>query len=507
MTAKKWAFILLPILALAITQLGSAQSDFENLNDKVSQIPPSQRTDGNLGPLLRVSNPDMLNEISLRLIQRTLRPTLSTQQFVQLGESASQNIQNGSASLSSASTSLVTKAVSSLLGVAEEAGAISSSSSGSATTLTANIPQFLTSLETSDQRCYVISDRCSFGGALIRGASASVSLNTSKSTTPSGTNLSTAALAGISGTQNPVFNSFTFHENFHGRKNTGITQEDFQGAINKIANVKKTDLLSAFQAIQQSFIQSDAYKTSLATCAHSLEQLDATGLQQKQLLDDCVNSFVDVAAAMSEINSKLTKYVQADTAYDIARDAALTTLFYNSTFSVEYDLTSNLNQPTQSTIKGVYGYQSKSGVLQTTANGSVTLYDSLEGSSESRLRSAQGALQLDYKPATKPKLQAAWSAGYYFQYMVANGLINLPSTAFAPGTTISLPSNASVLLNTTGPIHIGQGKVTLTIKGTNVSIPLAITGSSRTDLIKANKVAGNFGISYDFSSLFANPKK
>jgi hypothetical protein len=85
--------------------------------------------------------------------------------------------------------------------------------------------------------------------------------------------------------------------------------------------------------------------------------------------------------------------------------------------------------------------------------------------------------------------------------MVANGLINLPSTAFAPGTTIALPSNASVLLNTTGPIHIGQGKITLSIKGTNIKIPLAITGASRTDLIKANRVSGNFGISYDFSSL------
>jgi hypothetical protein len=70
-------------------------------------------------------------------------------------------------------------------------------------------------------------------------------------------------------------------------------------------------------------------------------------------------------------------------------------------------------------------------------------------------------MQLDYSPATKPTLLAVYSAGYYFQYMVANGLIDLPSTAFAPGTTIPLPKNSSVLLNTKGPVHVRQGQITL----------------------------------------------
>jgi hypothetical protein len=450
-----------------------------------------------------VGDRDALDEIGRRLIKRTLTPTLSTQRYVQIGESASQSIQNGGTTFSSASTSLVTKAMSSILGIAEEAGAISSSSSGSATTLTANIPQFFNYVVSPSKPCYVISDSCSITSTLIRGASASVSLNTSKSSTPSGTNLSAAALAGISGVQNPVFSSFTFQENLHGRKNKNITQSAFQTALDKIAEAKVEALINPYQEIQKEFNNSPAYVTRLTTCVRSLQQADAVGDNIKRLVNACVDSFVDVAQAIPQINDQLTKFVQAEIAYDMARDAALTTLFYNTTFSLEYDLTNNLNQPTQSTIKVIYGYQSKSGKLQTTANGSASLYNSLQSSSESRVRSAQGAVQFDYKPTTKPKLQAAWSAGYYFQYMVANGLIDLPSTSFAPGTTIPLPSNASVLLNTTGPIHIGQGKVTLTIKGTNISIPLAVTAASRTDLIKANKVSGNFGISYDLSSLFS----
>lgn len=506
MTKAKWVSLVLFPLAFLMTAMASAQS-YPDLNAQVFQTSPAQRSDHDLTLTMDVGSPGALKEIAGMLIRRTLTPVFSTRQYVQIGESASQNIQNGGTSLSSAATSLVTKAMSSILGIAEESGAISSSSSGSATTLTANIPQFLTELESPEDRCYIISDSCSFGGTLIRGASASVSLNTSKSNAPSGTNLSTATLAGITGVQNPVFSSFTFQESFHGRKNKSVTQSDFQKEIGKIAEGKTTTMLDADTTLQNEFIASTDYNARLKTCVHSLQQPDAVGDRLNQLLQACVDSFVDVAQSMPKINDQLTKFTQAEVAYDIARDAALTTLFYNSTFSAEYDLTNNLNQPTQSTLKGAYGYQSKSGVLQTTANGSATLYNSLEGSSESRLRSAQAAFQFDYKPATKPKLQAAWSAGYYFQYMVANGLINLPSTAFAPGTTIPLPSNASVLLNTTGPIHIGQGKVTLSLKGTNVSIPLAVTGASRTDLIKANRVSGNFGISYDFSSLFANPKK
>jgi hypothetical protein len=495
------SLVLIPALkTLAQCQPGH----YPNCDESVFKTDPALRTEQAIKDAVGIGATGATHEINRRLILRALNPSFSASQYVQIGESASQNIQNGGTSLSTAATSLVSKAMSSILGVAEEAGAISSSSSGSATTLTANIPQFFTDLGAPQGRCYVLSNSCSFGGALIRGASASVSLNTSKSTVPGQTNLSIATLQGITGVQNPVFSNFMFQENLHGRKKAGITQAEFQQTIGNIADNMSDNLLAADNEIQAQFIALPAYQTRLKSCILSLQQSDAiVDVRLKELLDACVNSFVDVAAAIPGINDKVTKFMQAETAYDVARDTALLHLFYRNTYSFEYDLTNNLNQPLQSTFKAIYGYSSKSGIFQTTANGSMTVYNSLEGSSLSRVRNAQGAIQLDYAPFTKPKLQAALSAGYYFQYMVANGLVNLPSTAFAPGTTIALPSNASVLLNTTGPIHIGQGKLTLSIKGTNIKIPLAVTGASRTDLIKANKVSGNFGISYDFSSLLS----
>jgi hypothetical protein len=119
------------------------------------------------------------------------------------------------------------------------------------------------------------------------------------------------------------------------------------------------------------------------------------------------------------------------------------------------------------------------------------------------VRDAQAAVQLDRKfggpnSAVSPTL----SAGYYFQYMVANALLSLPSTDFAPGTTIALPGSAAELLNTTGSINLGQVKVTLAIRNTGINFPIALTFSNRTDLIKATDVRGNFGITYDLDSLF-----
>src|SRR5262249_44075286 len=101
-------------------------------------------------------------------------------------------------------------------------------------------------------------------------------------------------------------------------------------------------------------------------------------------------------------------------------------------------------------------------------------------------------------------LSPTLSAGYYYQYMVDNALLTLPSTALAPGTAIPLPGNASELLNTKGSINLGQVKVVFKVRNTGISIPVALTFANRTDLLaNSNAVRGNFGSSYNFDSLFS----
>ena len=422
----------------------------------------------------------------------------------QIAESASQSLQNGSNVLSSAATSLVAKSMSSILGAAEETGAVSSTTSGTSTTLTVNVQQFVNALGMNGRQCYILSPDCSFGSQLVRGASVAVSISPAAQSNGL-SSIENSALAGLTGVQTPVFNNLAYQENFHGRKKPNISQSEFTSKIANIDPGVRSALATKLSDVQTMTLNNSSYDNALTNCVERLQLTGGDIDKIKAEEDLCIENLYNAVKVSSQLDVNVQAYMQAQSSYSALRNTALNALYFPSTWSLEYDLTNNAKQPLLSSFKFIYGYMHNSGgQLQITANGSATLYNTLESSSESRLRSAQGAVQFDYKPNSTQKLQTEWSSGYYFQYMVANGLINLPSTALAPGTSIPLPSGASTLLNTTGPIHIGQGKLTLSIKGTNIKIPLAITGASRTDLIKANRVSGNFGISYDFSSLFAS---
>ena len=58
------------------------------------------------------------------------------------------------------------------------------------------------------------------------------------------------------------------------------------------------------------------------------------------------------------------------------------------------------------------------------------------------------------------------------------------------------------LISSRGNIGLGQVKITFGLRDTKVKIPLALTFANRSELIKANEVRGQIGISYDFDSLF-----
>jgi hypothetical protein len=48
-----------------------------------------------------------------------------------------------------------------------------------------------------------------------------------------------------------------------------------------------------------------------------------------------------------------------------------------------------------------------------------------------------------------------------------------------------------------------QAKLTIPVKGSGVRIPLSLTASNRTELIREKEVRANFGFTFDFDSIFA----
>jgi len=63
-----------------------------------------------------------------------------------------------------------------------------------------------------------------------------------------------------------------------------------------------------------------------------------------------------------------------------------------------------------------------------------------------------------------------------------------------------LPSNAQVLLGTSGWIGVAQTKLVFNLAN-GMSIPVAAKWSNKTDLLKGSDWRGQFGISCDLSAL------
>jgi hypothetical protein len=102
-------------------------------------------------------------------------------------------------------------------------------------------------------------------------------------------------------------------------------------------------------------------------------------------------------------------------------------------------------------------------------------------------------------------VDAMFSLAGYYQYMADKALISISEGVVAPGTTIPLPGQASVLLAEKGHIGIVQAKVTFSLKGSPVRFPVALTWSNRTELVTESDLRGNVGITLDLDSLFLGP--
>jgi len=63
-----------------------------------------------------------------------------------------------------------------------------------------------------------------------------------------------------------------------------------------------------------------------------------------------------------------------------------------------------------------------------------------------------------------------------------------------------------VAVSRTGGIAFFQSKLTLSVKGSGVKIPVSLTVANRTELIKEKEVRGTVGVTFDFDSLFSKPK-
>jgi hypothetical protein len=140
--------------------------------------------------------------------------------------------------------------------------------------------------------------------------------------------------------------------------------------------------------------------------------------------------------------------------------------------------------------------------VQLTGNFTGEIFASVPtGATYGRLKDVQTAMEVD-KPfgGTVASPRGTLSLAGYGQYQYDPSVINITATDLIPGTNISLPGNAQVLVGTAGWLGVVQGKVVINLKN-GLTLPVAVKWSNKTDLLQGSDTRGQIGLSYDLSAL------
>jgi hypothetical protein len=467
-------------------------------------------------------------------VQKALR----TQLF--LGFVSTAEKQAGSSSSTAGSTDLISKNFTSrLLSVADQYGALTSSTSGQTTTISGSLDQLFTAIEGASKgeftECAVKTvpgAGCLNSGivSFLGRVSYSTSLDLSQPSTITGTAAGTAqgGTQQVTGTQGG--NSFAlsqFTAKFYIWAQTP-TKQDLANAL-KQSSYDDTSALTArnkLVVIQTTSDKSGAWTTWLRDAAgpdvagnlltSSDETIDADlAAKIRNLIDILAPGSSDPDQAKAAAARK--PLIQAALAYSgslasIAKDER--TLYDKAAWAkpiltLEYDYNTPSNQPTNSTLRLIWGQSLKSWKM--TGNVAGSIYNSIPSSlipGSGRLRDIQAGVEADHNPYNLgSSLTATFSAAYYFQDQTSPAILNVtPSSPISGVTFTGLSSTATQVFTQKGKIHVGQLKITLGNSSSGWKFPIAITGSNRSELITKSTIGAQVGISYDFDSLFSGKK-
>jgi hypothetical protein len=130
--------------------------------------------------------------------------------------------------------------------------------------------------------------------------------------------------------------------------------------------------------------------------------------------------------------------------------------------------------------------------------------------STERLRDFQGGAEIDLKVTTSkiPTIgsligDSTLAGTYYYQDQTSPSVLKGPPSSI---TLVNLPSTATQVYTTRGPINLGQIRYGFGT-GSNVSFPICFTYANRSELITHPIKGLQFGLSYNLSSLFTNSSK
>lgn len=454
--------------------------------------------------------------------------TSAQQKLAQTISTAAAVNQTGGSATSAGSTNLAAKPTTTdFLSLAAESGAFTDTVNGTGTTLQANANGLAKYL--SNQPVFAV-DHHNWSSA-FRPLTLGVTLNLAQSSTAtpvatsgSATTNPLALASVLIPSNNASFSSFQASYMFY--RPFSPTSQKTQATLAKAIDTNQAALnksaaaiAAALNTLEPTFRDSPdiltARETWLAAGHLAEQQNDFAALVHAYAVYD--KAYLEALTKAPGFNKTALTLESALRAYDATVDTVMSAVRGTALATATYAYATPTSQPANHQFTLVASYLFKGGKAtdtpakptrtffsgaQFTGNFTGSLYASLPANATyGRFRDIQLSTEFD-KPfaGTTAAPRATFSIAGYGQYQYSPTVLNITSGNLAPGTNITLPSNAQVLLGTAGWIGVVQGKLVINLKP-GLSLPVAIKWSNKTDLLPTSDVRGQIGLSYDLSAL------
>jgi hypothetical protein len=442
--------------------------------------------------------------------------------LVQAANQLNTNQQLGPGSSAAGTTSLVTKAGSAtLMDLALDTGTLTRTVNGGTATLTANADEIYRLITGSGE--IVCSMNCKSGPvekrlldplnfaasfALAQSSSTSApATGQASGTTP--TNVSTVAIPSGAGKLTAFTAKYEILNRFDPRNSK------FKTAWDSAATPLMSGAITAGDAVEA--VYAELLKDKNFVAAQARADADDMALVNAATKDSNGSALVDAFESLwtRAMNSALTDANLPALVATATQDLAAFRTSWNKAAanvigtmaSAQYTFNKAMNQPETHDFTFIFAQSfgkngnNDNGTL--TFNGAASIYNGAlpAGAKYGRIHYGQVSAEYDRNVTSATKnYQWQLNIAGYWQYQPQPSVLNIAAGTVAPGTDISLPNGTQEFVGTAGSLWVTQAG--LTIKGPNgVNIPLAVSWSNKTDLLKGTKVGAQIGINYNFSTI------
>jgi hypothetical protein len=397
-----------------------------------------------------------------------------------------------------------------VLGLGIEYGSILQQSTGTITTLRANLLGVGRMIAGNEQFPYcpeLAQSSCNPLSRHLRRFSASVGFEDTRKAPAPGTAAPASAAPTVEQLLGSDFRIAVWGARFDLTPSNNLDDPKFLTEWSKAIGKLRSDPAAAelTRAIQALLDKSVTEETYTAWQADTLTQLNqaASAAEFYQTLDTRLRLLVSTLQETDPaFKRNLVAVDRAYSNYFTVRDEMLRQAQVHK-LSAEYTHKQPLNQPSTSTARLIYSHQPTISPLLVTLNAALDWYNALPaGANATRMRDVQLAAQLDRRLGQIPRFgNAVATFGVYYQWMKEDALITIPSGDVAPGSGIVLAGAAAKLLGTKGHIAVVQGKLAVPVSNV-VKVPVSVTWSNRKELIKERDLRGQVGLTLDLDALF-----